>query len=186
MPRRRFGLSGEPPIFTPPPGYTPGVGQAPPDVLLRNTISPPISLVQTAATVGVDPKTQQYYARPPWIDPPLGSFPVSIPVNRNPTSIPAGGSVTFTWPQIPQGKLGVVRRMGSQTSDSTNTRITTRINGIPVAPYTQLIGTIGTPSALEEIPSPIIVPAGQTFDVLVENLSAAAITAVVISQGWWY
>lgn len=136
--------------------------------------------------MGVNPQTQQYYARPPWIDPPLGSFPVVVPINRNPTAIAAGGSITVAWPQIPQGKIGVVRRIGSQTSDSTNTRITTRINGNPVAPYNQVIGQIGTPAALEEIPSPIIVPAGQTFDMLIENLSAAAITATAIAEGWWY
>ncbi len=164
--QRRFD-----PLFYPvPERYTP------PDVILRPRISPPVKIAGETAP----------FPLPPWLFPPALNFPVDLPVNRATVLVPAAGSLIVTWPAIPQGATGVCRRIGLSTTDFTNTRTTTRINGNPVPPFGAVVGAIGPLEAMIDLTAPVIIRSGDVFSVLLENLAGVGNTMQIRTTGWWF
>lgn len=117
---------------------------------------------------------------------PERAFPIDLPVNRAPVVIPAGGSLTLTWPIIAPGSIGIVKRMGLSSTDFANTRTTTLVNNFSVPPIQQIIGVIGDVTNPPDLATPIILHGNDTFSVLVENIGGAPISVIVRTLGWVY
>ena len=98
---------------------------------------------------------------------------IDLPVNRVPVAVAALGSLTITWPAIPAGQRGVVTAIGVSSDDFANTRITTRVNGVAVAPYILIIGTVGDLATPTSLAVPILLGTADVFSLLIENLDAA-------------
>lgn len=115
---------------------------------------------------------------------PPGAQAVDLPVSRIPQTVAGGGQLLITWPALGAAEFGVVTAMGLSTTDLANTRVTTRVNGVTVAPYNQVIGAIGTLDAPTPLPAPVELRPGDTFSVLMENLSGVNVDMIVRTQGW--
>lgn len=125
----------------------------------------------------------QEAAYPPHLYPPPRAYILDLPASRIPQSIAPGASlVLVTWPAIPSGATGVVRKIGLTTSAVADTQITTRINGVPVPPFIQVVGAIGDLVAPQD--TQIILRPGDVFDVVAQNTGAGALTAAVRTYGW--
>lgn len=166
-----------------------------PDVIFRRRLTPPVNVdpldVERRTPPGITDALRlagegRPWSLPPWVYPPFDARGIAEPRVRTPQVIAAGASITVEWGLIPNGKIGVVDRMGISTTSFADTRITTRINANPVDPYPGIVGEIGSLAQPQKLPAPIIVPAGAVFDVLIENTGAAALSAIVVTLGWWY
>lgn len=108
--------------------------------------------------------------------PPPGALSFDQPTIRTGLILPAGGTLTITLPAVPAGKRGSVTALGLDTSDAANTRVTTRVNGIAVAPEVATVGPLGTALDPVALPAPILEFPGDVFSLFLENLSGANIT----------
>ena len=111
---------------------------------------------------------------------------LDLPIFRIPQAIPAGGSLIVTWEVVPQNALGIVTRIGIQTSEAADTRITTRINGIPVEPLLQVIGALGDMLDPPLLAAPIDLNPGEVFSLVMENIGMAPRNMAARTMGYFY
>lgn len=116
--------------------------------------------------------------------PPPSAVPLDLPVNRLPSTIAAGGSLTITWPAMGASELGQVTAIGVSTSDAVNTRITTRIDGAAVPPLQAVIGAVGSLDNPTLLAVPVKLGPTQVFSLLMENISAGNIDMAARTLGW--
>ena len=107
--------------------------------------------------------------------PPASPVAMDLPASRIGLTLPASGTLTITLPAIAAGRRGTITALGLDTTDATNTRITTRVNGVAVPPEVLTVGSIGTSLAPVALATPINLAPGDVFDLFLENLSAADI-----------
>ncbi len=118
-------------------------------------------------------------------DPPPGAFLRDLPLDTTGVVILAGSTTTMvTWPIVPLGMLGVVRKIGWTTTNFATTRFTTLVNGAPVQPYPGRIGPVGS----LEIPqdTQIILQPGDVFSVVALNTGGVGVTVQVRTWGWFW
>lgn len=116
--------------------------------------------------------------------PPPNAVPLDFPVNKIPQAIAPGGSLLITWPAMGASEFGLVTALGISSDDLTNTRITTQVGGVAVAPLVQSFGAVGTMDAPTPLPVPIRLGPGQVFSLLMENVGAAPINMAARTLGW--
>lgn len=107
--------------------------------------------------------------------PPPGAVPFDLPATRTGLVLPAAGSLIISIPAIPAGKRGMVTALALDTQDAANTRITTRVNGVAVAPEIAVIGSVGASLSPVLLPAPVILSPGDVFSYFLENIGAADI-----------
>lgn len=124
----------------------------------------------------------------PRVFPPLAGLirRLDLPIFRIPQAIPAGASLTVTWDVVPQNALGIVTRIGTQTSEAADTRITTRINGFPVEPFIQIFGTVGVLDDPTLLAAPIDLNPGDVFSLVMENIGMAPRNMAARTMGYFY
>lgn len=175
-----------PAIVTPERAYARTV---PPDVLGRQRLSP-AAPARSVGAIGVAPEIRgdKMVELPPWQYAPFGATMFDEPMNRIPANLGVGASTTFalSFGKIPAGSIGVIWAIGFQTSDATNTSISTRKDGTVVPPWGGLVGAIGSLDNPTRLVAPIFIEPGVTFDLLVTNNGAAIITVAARIMGWYY
>lgn len=98
-------------------------------------------------------------------------------------TLAAGGTLSFPWPAVLT--LGQVNGLGFFSADPANTQLDTRINGVPVRPFIAHLGAIGSIENPFLLSSPIVLQAGDVFDVLLTNLDPVnPIQVQVRTIGW--
>lgn len=122
---------------------------------------------------------------PPHYFAPFGAQPIDEPANIIPAALGAGASVSVALPIVSNNKVAVLWAFGLQTSDTTVTRVTSQVNGVPVAPFARRVGAIGTLETPTRLLAPILVPMGGVFTLLIENTGGVGITVAARFQGWW-
>lgn len=116
--------------------------------------------------------------------PPPNAIPIDLPVNRVPAAVAGGGQLLITWPAMGVGELGQVAKIGVSTDDAANTRITTRVDGVAVAPYNAVFGAVGSMENPTALAVPIRLGPGQVFSLLLENISGVAVNIAGRTMGW--
>jgi hypothetical protein len=111
---------------------------------------------------------------------------LDLPIFRIPQPILAGASLIVTWDVVPQSALGIVTRIGTQTSNATDTRITTRVNGFPVEPLIQVIGAVGDMQDPPLLATPIDLNPGDVFSLVMENIGMAPRDMAARTMGYFY
>lgn len=169
----------------------PGDGYpVPPDVLARprlSTVSESVRYAEGgAAATAAGPAAAPPIQVPPHLAPPYGAFPLDVPPLRTPSLIPPANSMVVELDTPPPGQIAVIWTFGVSTTDVASTRVTVRVNQQPVPPFAGIIGAIGDLTRPTRLAAPILVPASQAVDVLVENIGVAAIQVAVRAQGWRY
>lgn len=119
----------------------------------------------------------------PGVAPP-GAIPLDQPTDRRTVAVAGGGSLTITLAAIPAGQHGSIVALGFTSSDFTNTRITTRVNGVSVPPEQSALGAQGTMQAPNTLGAPINLSPGDVFSVLMENLSGLNVDMAARIIGW--
>lgn len=169
----------------------PGDGYpVPPDVLARprlSTVSESVRYAEGgAAATAAGPAAAPPIQVPPHLAPPYGAFPLDVPAVRIPQTVPLAGSLIVALDTPPPGQITVLWTFGLSTTDLAGTRLTVRVNRQPVPPLAGIVGVIGDLTRPTRLAAPILVPASQEADVLIENIGTAAITVAVRAQGWRY
>lgn len=115
---------------------------------------------------------------------PPGAIPIDQPVNRVPTAIAAGGSLTITLAAVPATQHQVITALAAAADDFSSLRLTTRINGVAVAPFILDVGTIGVLATPTPLGAPILCGPGDVFSMLLENIGAAPMNIAGRAIGW--
>lgn len=115
---------------------------------------------------------------------PPDAVPIDLPVDRTPTTVAAGGSLTITWPAMGAAQFGMVTAIGVSTGAIDTTRITTRIDGVSVPPFELVFGAIGTLEAPTVLSAPIQLGPTQVFSLLLENTSGGNVDIAARTMGW--
>lgn len=116
--------------------------------------------------------------------PPPNAVPLDFPVNKIPQSIAPAGSLLITWPAMGASEFGLMTSLGVSTSDAQNTRISTQVDGVAVAPLVASFGAVGTMDAPTPLAVPIRLGPGQVFSLLMENVGGLAIDMAARTLGW--
>lgn len=116
--------------------------------------------------------------------PPPNAVPLDFPVNKIPQTIAPGGSLLITWPAMGATEFGLVTALGISTDDAVNTRISTQIDGVAVAPLIASFGAVGTMDNPTPFAVPIRLGPGQVFSVFMENVGANPINMAARTLGW--
>lgn len=116
--------------------------------------------------------------------PPPNAVPLDFPVNKIPTSIAPAGSLLITWPAMGASEFGLVTALGVSTTDAQNTRISTQVDGVAVAPLIASFGAVGPMDTPTPFAVPIRLGPGQVFSLLMENVGAVAIDMAARILGW--
>jgi len=119
--------------------------------------------------------------------PPLEHILQDLPLGpavRTVGAIAAGGTLTVTWPAVPQGWAGIVRNVGTFSDAPTLIRIQARVNGIPRQEYDGVFGPIGTLEA--PFDTVIDLDSGDIFDLVMTNTDVVPHTAAMRTFGWFF
>jgi hypothetical protein len=159
-------------------------GELPADVAMRPWLSDP---VHVAPVEGLPVGTAPPLFFPPWLYPPFGVRPVDEPQVISGVIVAAAGTASFAFPVVPPGRIGVVDRIGVDSSDfGALVVFQTRLNATPIPPWSARSGNSGTIFDPPKLAAPICIPPGQVFDVFVTNGSAGNVTLRVRILGWMY
>jgi hypothetical protein len=135
---------------------------------------------------GVVARRRLYGQYPPHIYPPPDAFVLDLPLVRTPaTAIAGGGSaVMVTYPRIPQGQRGIVRKLAAVVTAGVlaDLRWTTRINNAPMQPFPGVRGAIGTLEQPQD--TQVLLNAGDVFTLLAENTGGAPVSVLSRAYGW--
>jgi hypothetical protein len=115
---------------------------------------------------------------------PPGAVPLDQPVDRRTVVVAGGGSLTVTLAAVPAGQRELITALGFTSSDFTQTRITTLVNGIAVPPLLAELGAQGTLQVPTPLAAPIILGPGDVFSILMENLSGVNVDMAARILGW--
>jgi hypothetical protein len=115
---------------------------------------------------------------------PPGAIPIDQPTDRRTVAVAGGGSLTITLAAIPATQKGLIAALGFTSTDFTNTRITTRVNGVAVNPFIATLGAQGTLQAPTSLGAPIVLSPADVFSILMENLSGVNVDMAARIIGW--
>jgi hypothetical protein len=138
-------------------------------------INPRTAMVTALAAGGIQPNPNLLPG-----DPNLTAL--DLPENKGLQTIAAAGTLTITWPAAPT--RGQVNAIAAFSTDPANTQIETRVNGVAVEPYLADFGPIGTMEQPTMLSVPIVLEAGDVFELVMTNLSAGNIDMQARTQGW--
>lgn len=160
----------------------------PPDILaLRSMGLQPAPSITAPNSGASDIPRDQGGDYPPWIHPPFGALPLDEPQNVLMQQIAALGTLTITLPRVPPGRILIIKKIGVDTTDVDNTRITTRIDGTAVPPFSGRFGALGSVQTPYELAAAIQVPPNATFSLTLDNIQiGAALSAAGRIAGWYY
>jgi hypothetical protein len=117
--------------------------------------------------------------------PPSRAFLLDLPLDMTALAVLAGATSTIvTWPQVPLGMMGVVRKIGWATSQPATTRFTTLVNGAPVQPYQGRIGPVGSLELPQD--TQILLQSGDIFSVVALNGAGVVAGIQVRTYGWFW
>jgi len=117
--------------------------------------------------------------------PPPGAYLQDLPLDMTAVAVGIGATATIvTWPQVPLGMLGVVRKIAWASSQAATTRWTTLVNGSPVQPYPGRIGPVGALEVPQD--TQILLQAGDVFSVVALNGAGVIANVQVRTWGWFW
>lgn len=117
--------------------------------------------------------------------PPPGAFLLDLPLNMTAVAVGVGATVAIvTWPVVPMGMLGVIRKIAWASSQPATTRWTTLVNGAPVQPYPGRIGPVGALELPQD--TQILLQPGDVFSVVALNNAGVIANVQVRTYGWFW